>query len=66
MNRIKEINLVYKIKKAKIEESGAVDRLRMEYIFYIKKFFKPLPICKYVHPWHYYYLKSELGIFLGK
>jgi len=31
MNEIKNFNLVYKIKKAKTEKSGAVDRLKMAY-----------------------------------
>jgi len=32
MNKIKIFNLVYKIKNAKTEKSGAVDRLKMAYI----------------------------------
>jgi len=56
MNKMKLFKLVFKIRKAKIEESGAVDRLKMAYILKIKKgFLKPLPSCKYVNPLHYYY-----------
>jgi len=32
MNKIKQFNLVYKIKKAKTEKSCAVDHLKMAYI----------------------------------
>jgi len=32
MNKMKIFNLVYNIKKAKTEKSGAVDRLKMAYI----------------------------------
>jgi len=32
MNKMKIFNLVYKIKKAKLEKSGVVDRLKMAYI----------------------------------
>jgi len=32
MNKMKIFNLVYKIKKAKIEKSFAVDRFKMAYI----------------------------------
>jgi len=39
MNKMKIFNLVYKIKKAKNEELGAVDRLKMAYIL-IKNVFK--------------------------
>ena len=39
MNKIKIFNLVYIIKKAKTEKSGAVNRLKMTYI-QIKKVFK--------------------------
>ena len=57
MNRMKILNLVYKIKKAKPEKSGVVDRLKMAYIS-IKRFLKPLHSCKYVNPLHSYYLKN--------
>jgi len=41
MNKRKLFKLVFKIKKTQIEESGAVDRLKMAYILKIKKrFFK--------------------------
>jgi len=33
-------NLVYKIKKAKTEKSGAVDRLKLAYIFKYEKVFE--------------------------
>jgi len=48
MNTMNIFNLVYKIKKAKTEKSGAVDRVKMAYI-YIKKVFKTstqLQICE--------------------
>jgi len=32
MNRMKKINLVYKIKKEKTAKSGVVDRLQMAYV----------------------------------
>jgi len=32
MNKMKNFNPVFKIKKAKTEKSGAVDRLKMAYI----------------------------------
>jgi len=38
MNKMKNFNLVYKIKKAKTEKSGVVDRPKMAYIS-IKKGF---------------------------
>jgi len=38
MNRMKFVNLVYKIKREKTVKSGPVDRLKMAYI-YIKKGF---------------------------
>jgi len=39
MNKMKVFNLVHKIKRAKTEKSGVVDRLEMAYIS-IKKVFK--------------------------
>jgi len=38
MNTMQIFNLVYKVKKAKIEKSGVVDRLQMAYILIIKSF----------------------------
>ena len=55
MNKMKIINLVHKIKKAKTEQSCAVDRLKMAYIK--KRFIKSLPSFKYVNPLQKSYLK---------
>jgi len=52
-------NLVYIIKKAKTEKSGAVDRLKTTYL-YKKWFLKPLHSRKYVNPLHSYYLKISM------
>jgi len=38
MNTKQIFNLVYKVKKAKTEKSGVVDRLQMAYILIIKGF----------------------------
>jgi len=38
MNKMKIVNLVYKIKKAKTKKSCAVDHLKMAYIKQIKGF----------------------------
>jgi len=49
-------NLVYKVKKAKTEKSGVVDRL-----LYLnnKRFLKPLLGFKYVNPLHFNNLKYK-------
>jgi len=46
MNKMKNFNLVYKIKNGQTEKNGAVDRLKMAYIKIKKGFLKPLPSCK--------------------
>jgi len=50
MNKMKNFNLVYKIKNPKTEKSCAVDCLKMAFITIRKKFIKSLPSCKYVNP----------------